>query len=73
MEKSSSTGETIIVQRDVGELQINTWVHGAEIAAQKLDVVHNEWDNVWFGYELYQQSGTAPWTASRKSCWGKLL
>lgn len=65
------TGKTIIVKRDVGEAQINTWVHAAEIKAQGLDVENNEWDNVWFGYELWLQNGTQPWIASKATCWGK--
>jgi hypothetical protein len=59
------------IKRDVGEAQINTWVHEDEIAAQHLNVKTNEWDNVWFGYELYLESGTQPWIASKATCWGK--
>ncbi len=69
-EKDPVTGKTIVVKRDVGEAQINTKAHAGELEKQHLDVTTNEWDNVWFGYELYLESGTQPWIASKATCWG---
>lgn len=58
-----------IVQRDCGEGQINTWVHGRY--PNGLDVCGNEDDNVYEMYLLYKESGTKPWNASKASCWAK--
>lgn len=72
-ENDPTTGKVIIVQRDVGELQINTWAHAEEIKKLGLDVIGSEADNVYYGYLLYQQSGTVPWNASKKTCWGQTV
>jgi hypothetical protein len=60
------TGQPI--KRDVGELQINTWVWGKEAAGMDLDIVNSEHDNVYFGYLLYEKYGEQPWSAS-EGCW----
>jgi hypothetical protein len=59
------TGQPI--HRDMGELQINTWVWASTAQKMGLDL-KTEAGNFAFGVFLYQKYGTAPWTASA-GCW----
>lgn len=58
--------------QDVGPLQIHVPTHKARYEALGLDVINNPADNIAFGRILYDESGLAPWSAS-KPCWSKLI
>lgn len=52
---------------DVGWWQINDFYH--ESSAKKIGLdIHNEYDNLEYGFILLSTQGTKPWSAS-KSCW----
>jgi hypothetical protein len=57
-----------IDMRDVGQFQINLWVHGSELQRLGLDVIHSADDNAKYALMLYKESGTQPWSAS-ENCW----
>jgi hypothetical protein len=59
------TGQPI--HRDMGELQINTWVWASTATKMGFDL-KTEQGNVAFGKYLYDKLGAAPWYAS-EGCW----
>lgn len=52
---------------DIGWWQINDYYHEQNALKLGLDI-HNEWDNLEYGFILMSEQGTSPWNAS-KSCW----
>lgn len=61
-----TTGKPI--KRDLGILQINTYVWGS-LAAKMGDDLYTEAGNAAFGKWLFATYGSSPWNAS-KGCWG---
>jgi len=61
-----TTGKPI--KRDLGILQINTYVWGS-LAVKMGDDLYTEAGNVNFGEWLFNTYGSSPWNASR-GCWG---
>ena len=52
---------------DVGWWQINNYYH--EATANKLGLnIYNDWDNLEYGFILWDKVGLSAWSAS-KSCW----
>ena len=60
-----STNQYRQVKRDVGQCQVNLWVWGETASGMGLDIVYNADDNATFAKWLYDQQGTAPWSASK--------
>ena len=52
---------------DIGWWQINDYYHEKNALDMGLDI-HNEWDNLEYGFILLSRDGTRHWTASKK-CW----
>ncbi len=54
---------------DYGPWQINNYYH--EDTANKMDLdIHDQWDNLEYGFYLMSEEGTDPWNASAY-CWQK--
>jgi len=57
--------------RDTGVMQINSFYHGKTAAELGLDLTDLK-DNMAYARNLYERSGTQPWSASAP-CWSRTL
>ncbi|MFT5849540.1 MAG: hypothetical protein ACI9H6_000349 [Patiriisocius sp.] len=57
--------------RDTGVMQINLGYHGETADRMGLDM-ENIYDNMAYARDLYERSGTQPWSASAP-CWSRTL
>lgn len=65
----ASGTEVVVLKRDLGEFQINTWLWGATATAMHDDLT-TQAGNIAFALWLYSKYGTSPWNASEK-CWSQ--
>jgi soluble lytic murein transglycosylase-like protein len=63
----AAIGRAAVVGVDVGLWQINTYYHEATAARMGMDIWTAE-GNLDYGFYLYTQQGSRPWSASRP-CW----
>ena len=57
--------------KDIGWWQINDYWHEASAMDLGLDI-HNEFDNLEYGFILWSEQGLKPWSASQY-CWQPLI
>ncbi len=57
--------------RDTGVMQINLGYHGETADRMGLDM-EDIYDNMAYARDLYERSGTQPWSASAP-CWSRTL
>lgn len=56
---------------DYGWWQVNDYYHKDTMDKLGLNI-YNQWDSLEYGFILFKNQGTAPWSAS-EGCWSKII
>ena len=69
VDKDGEVLRGVVNGSDLGLMQVNEFYHGKKATELGFDLMTVD-GNLAYAKYLYEQEGTAPWSASKK-CWGK--